>query len=140
MFIWHLLLAALLGILLTSIFAVGFRRRGPWASLIVFFLVVFLITWAGGIWISPIGPVFYGVYWLPFLIVGLIIALLLAAIVPGSMAKEMEEDEVLEPRAREKALEQKRQEVRESTFDLFFWLLLVVVLAAILAGYFAPRV
>ncbi len=79
MFLVHFLFAALVAVLLTAIFAAGFRIRGPWANAAAFFTILLLATWAGGIWHTPFGPPLWGVYWLPFLIVGLIFALMLAA-------------------------------------------------------------
>jgi len=77
MFVWDLILALILGAVLTAVFAFGFRRRGSGASVLLFFLLVFLGTWAASLWIGPVGPTLLGLYWLPPLMVGLVIALLL---------------------------------------------------------------
>jgi hypothetical protein len=43
------------------------------------FLMLFLAAWAGGVWLSPLGPRFFGGYVLPFFIVAFVIALVIAA-------------------------------------------------------------
>lgn len=41
--------------------------------------MLFLAAWAGGVWLSPLGPRFFGGYVLPFFIVAFVIALVIAA-------------------------------------------------------------
>ena len=53
MFLGELLLVLFLSLVLTLVFAVGFRRQSWGGGLIVFFLILFLATWAGGIWLPP---------------------------------------------------------------------------------------
>lgn len=75
-----LLAAFLIALLIVGLFMAAFgASRAPWASLPLFFLVVFLAAWAGGVWVTPFGPPIGGVYWLPFVMVGLLVAVLLAA-------------------------------------------------------------
>jgi len=74
--VYNILFALGIGLALTAIFAGLFRRSGPWASNLVFFAIIFLAAWAGGVWIAPIGPTLFGVYWIPYLIFGLMAALL----------------------------------------------------------------
>jgi hypothetical protein len=62
MFFKHLLLAVLISLLLTGVFIFGFRKRGPWNSFLIFFVVVALTAWAGEIWFPAIGPAIWGVY------------------------------------------------------------------------------
>jgi hypothetical protein len=98
----HLMLALVMALVLSAIFALGFRRTGPWASVPLFFLIIFLASWAGGIWLAPVGPPLWGTYWLPFLMVGLVFALLLAAIPPTKNEKSTVELINQEKRARER--------------------------------------
>lgn len=125
------LFAIVFGILLTLIFRSLFKRPGPWSRGIVFFLVVFLAAWVGGIWIAPFGPTLFGGYWLPFLLAGLFMALVLAAVMPKS-EKPKPPKGIEEPVARENFVSAKR-------FDIFFYILLGGMLAAIVLGYVLPR-
>lgn len=128
MFILDLLIALVIGFLLVLLFSALFRNSTPWGSFWIFLLVVFLVTWAGGIWIGPFGPTILEVAWLPFLIVGIFIIVLLAATVPPSSA-----------RPRKGTIEEaKRTESAESALTgltLFFWIALILTLIAIVLAY-----
>src|SRR5690349_10349883 len=67
------------------------QRIGP-LSTFALVLVLFLSTWAGGLWLVPIGPRLWGVAWGSFLAVGLFVALLMAALIS---AREPAVDEPL---------------------------------------------
>jgi hypothetical protein len=124
--IWDVLIALLVGILLTLIFTLGFRRRGPWSNILLFFLVVFLGTWTAGIWIPPVGPSLLGVFWLSPLMVGLILALLLAAAFPSAPRRRSREEIDLKPEVPSPVV---------VAVDVFFIVLLIVFAAVILVGY-----
>jgi hypothetical protein len=127
MFFVELLFAFIIALFLTVIFA-GFRRSGPWASLFIFFLLVFLASWAGGLWMAPVGPRLWGAYWVPFLLVGLIFALLLAAMPPDRHSESSVE--LVEPKKAKK-----EQERLTTALGVFFWVLVIVLILAILARY-----
>ncbi|MBD3401407.1 hypothetical protein GF420_00820 [candidate division GN15 bacterium] len=132
MFLIDLLLAFVVALILSLILAglAGWQypgRVGIWPSLLLLFFILFFATWAGGAWLTPVGPVVWGTYWVPFVLVGFIIALLLAAIVPPRR-----------PRSRVEAIEQ--AEARADTqmaLGVFFWVFFIVVVAAIIARYIA---
>ena len=128
MFFIHLIYAFFFAALLTAAFFALFRTRGPWSSLVFFFLVVFLASWAGGAWLSPFGPALWGTAFLPFLFVGLIFALLLAAAAP--------------PRRQESTVElvdrKERRRERATAFALlgvFFWILIGALVVGIITRY-----
>ena len=128
MFLLDLLIALVIGFLLVLLFSALFRDRTPWGSFWIFLLVVFLVTWAGGIWIAPFGPTIFTVAWLPFLIVGIFITLLLAATVPARPSRPQKG--TIE--------EAKRTEAAESALTgltLFFWISLIMTLTAIILAY-----
>lgn len=124
--ILDVVIALLIGILLTLVFTLGFRRRGPWSSVLLFFLVVFLGTWTAGVWIPPVGPPLLGVFWLSPLMVGLILALLLAAAFPTTPRRKSREEIELEPEVPSPVV---------VAADVFFIVLLIVFAAVILVGY-----
>jgi hypothetical protein len=125
MILWDIVFAVGISLVFTVIFAGLFRRRGPWSNVFVFLAVIFLASWTGGVWLAPIGPSLYGVYWVPFVILGFLFALILAAAVPASPSK------------RRKAYSKEQAEVvtRTTSIDLFFIFLLVALAVAIFVGY-----
>jgi cytochrome bd-type quinol oxidase subunit 1 len=120
------LFALAMAVLFTIIFTLGFQRRGPWSSTLLFFIVVFLAAWAGSLWISPIGPAFAGIYWVPIVAVALLFALMLSTMLPRRP-----------PTQKVETISQvKRDEkVTERVFDAFFWMLVVGLGIIILLGY-----
>ena len=128
MFVASILFAFLMALIFTMIFAVGLRRPGPWSSALVFFLVIFLAAWAGGLWISPAGPVFYGIYWLPIILVAFLFAILLAAVTSAGPPRRTET-------AEETDIAKQEQEVAKRAFDAFFWILLIALIGIIVLGY-----
>lgn len=123
--LFDVLLALGIGLVFTVIFAGLLGRSGPWASVPVFFAIIFLAAWAGGVWITPIGPALFGVYWLPFVVFGLIFALLLAAAVRPQGA-------VVAGEGKE---EGGKEEHGAAPFDPFFFGLIGLLIAAIVVGY-----
>lgn len=120
------LMALLFTLIFTLIFTLGFQRRGPWSSVVVFFLVVFLAAWAGSLWISHAGPAFVGIFWVPIVAVAFIFAVLLSTLLPRRP-----------PTQHVETISQVKQEekVRERMFDAFFWMLVIGLAVIILLGY-----
>tara|TARA_R100001163_G_C5030436_1_gene170807 strand:+ start:393 stop:797 length:405 start_codon:yes stop_codon:yes gene_type:complete len=81
MFLFEFFMAIIISFIVTSLFVIA-GKKGPWSNLGSLFLVVFLVIWAGGIWLTPIGPQVFGSYLMPFIIMAGLLALLLANIIP----------------------------------------------------------
>ena len=126
MFFSGLLFALVIACLLTLIFAIGFRRQGWGIGLMIFFLVLFLATWAGGVWLTPIGPVWWGVPWLSFLLVGIVMALLLVALIPDGRRARPAADPTRETPAERDTL---------VAIDIFFWVLIAGLFVTIIIRY-----
>lgn len=126
MFFLDLLFALFIAILMTGIFGLLFRRLRMGIGLFIFLIVLFLATWAGGLWIAPFGPTLLNVAWLPFLLVGLFFALLMITLIPPTRT----------PRTLEEARIQASSETEAVIFiDIFFWILLIGLLIAVVAAY-----
>jgi hypothetical protein len=124
--------AFIVALILSTLFVLttekGIRKKNP----IWLFLFIFLITWAGGIWMIPIGPILYGVRWLPFVLVGLIAVLLFVALSHNRLPKDrLETLEMLDRIEQGKEIEQ----VTYITLSLFFWVLVMGLIAAIVLHY-----
>lgn len=123
----EILIALVFAILLTVVLSAGFGRKGPWSSIVTFFLVVFLATWTLGIWFVPFGPIVFGVAWVPFLIGALVVALILSASVPPGARPGAPEGTDRPGRV--------PPSERKGRFDAFFVILLVGLAAALVVGY-----
>ena len=122
----------IIALVFSVIFAWIIRRQGPRGGFFWFFLIILLATWAGGIWIGPIGPVLWGVYWLPFLFIGFIFSLILSLSTKDRKPRTREETlKEIEDVRKEEAL----QELTYVTLNLFFWFLLASLVVAIVARY-----
>jgi len=120
-------------LLLSLIFIGAFRTRGPWGSFALFFLIIFLAAWAGSIWIQPVGPLLWGVAWVPILAVALLMALLLAAVTHRGIAEDIKSEPVPEtPPPEEVAV--------VAAIGLFFWIFIMGLLLVIIIGYLLDMV
>lgn len=128
MIITESIFALAVALFLTAVFAViGRQAKSRW-RVILFFMVVFLGAWAGGIWITPIGRTILGVYWLSFFAVGLVLALVLEAVAafsvrpPESATGDIQKD-------------RKEEHEIEVVLGVFFWILVLTFIGAIVLGY-----
>lgn len=134
MFLTHLLVAFFVALFLSLLLIPVRRPRTAQAKtstavgVLFLFFILFLGTWAGGLWITPFGSPWLGVYWMPFLVAGLFVALLVAATDQSSRRsyerKETEPDHV-------------EHAALATAFGLLFWILIMALAIAIVAGYSA---
>lgn len=124
MFSAALVLALLVGFIFSLVLGYGFRRRPAGIGFLPLFLLIFLVTWAIGIWIAPVGPLAWEVPWLAFLIIGLLFTLVVAALAAP------------EPAAPAVRLETEGEARTEGVAaGVFLWLLLLGLGMAIAARY-----
>jgi hypothetical protein len=127
-FIVAFLIAAILTIVYAGI-TISKRKR---TGFFWFFLIVFMVTWSGGIWLQPSIAISGELRWWPFLIVGFPFALLIAIFGPRKPPEGRHETlEKLEEMAGEKELE----ELTYTTLKIVFWFVLFVMAAAIVFRY-----
>jgi len=146
MFFIDLLAALFIALLLSAAFVpmVGYRGgnvsegRGDIAF---FLIVIWFVTWAIGIWVMLLGPVVYGVTWLPFLVVGLIAALLLAAAGKASRPRGLSRPGGMHSSGiASHGMDSQSEESAAMLFGAFFWMLMVVLAVAIFVHYGHYRV
>jgi hypothetical protein len=132
MIAWELLSALIVALILSSSFAFFIRRRGPRKGFFWFFLLIFLATWAVGIWIRPFGPSLKGIYWMPFLIIGMLIVLFVAVITPLPPPKGRHETlDMLDQIETDREVEQ----FAYISLNVSFWILLFVLIILIVVRY-----
>jgi hypothetical protein len=130
MFIVDLFVALIVGWIIVSIVSRAFGTKGPWGSLLWFFLVVSLFAWAGGVWLVPFGPIFWGIGWLPIVFIGFLVSLLLTAASPRT------------PRWRRTSQKEATSEAESrAVVDAIFWIVVICLLIFVLGHYaWYPRV
>ena len=117
MFILDLIFALAFGWFLVWIVSIAFGTKGPWGSFIWFFVVVSLFAWAGGISITPFGPTWGGIGWLPIISMGILASLILTAASPRR------------PRRRKILPEETTAEVESKVLvDSIFWIMIICLL------------
>lgn len=102
----------------------GFRSLKLWTNSKIFFSIIFLFTWAGGIWLVPFGPTLRGVHFLPFFAASLFGALLLSVSISSFYLTH----------PKKKGRQIKMIQV-ESALDAFFWTLFVFLIVVVIARY-----
>ena len=122
-FVFSLILA----IIFTLIFAVMLRRKGPWVSVGIFFLVLLLATWGIGGSIRYMGPVTLGVYWLPFVLIALVFSLFVAAALPARRSVRTDQDQAGEGEGK-------------VAMDAFFYMFILILAAMVVMSYAFPSV
>jgi len=130
MFIVDLVVALIVGLIIVSVVSRAFGTKGPWGSLLWFFLVVSLFAWAGGVWLVPFGPIFWGIGWLPIIFMGFLVSLLLTAASPRT------------PRWRRASQKEITSEAEtRAVVDVIFWVVIICLLIFGIGHYTSyPRV
>ena len=104
------------------------RRQGFWWL----FLLIWMATWAGGVWLRPFGPTIGGFRWFQFLTAGLVFVGLIALFIPKRPPHgRIETLEKLVEMRQGKALEQ----ATYVTLGALFWIILAVLIIAIIVRY-----
>lgn len=120
------LFAMTIALMITIVFAVAFKTRGPWGSVWAFFLIIFLAVWAASLWVNPAGPEVFGYSLIPIALVGVIFALIIASSVStGSQA------EIKSPSS-----DPSLRKSNFSGFSVYFWLTLLMLSIIIIFGYY----
>jgi len=117
--------ALFVGLCITLLISALFRVSSP-SGIFLFFGIVFLAAWVGGIWVTPFGPVLWGTSIFPFLFFGLLVGLLIAALSPTWYR----------PRNRAEAVEQiKEEREAEIVFSGMLWVFLIALVISIVVRY-----
>ncbi|MFW5774204.1 MAG: hypothetical protein ACOCWD_05935 [Tangfeifania sp.] len=116
------LLTVVAAVIISAIFYYALKSTGPWESFWTFMLVLSLAGLAAGLWIAPVGPVIWGVAWVPTLMAIIIFALLLGAASPRKEEPAVTNSNRPEPAPQDK---------KAATLGALFWVLLIFILGVI---------
>lgn len=132
MIVLELLFAFIVALILSTLLMLIWGCESTRTGFLCVFLIIFLGSWAGGVWVRPFGPLLWGIHWLPFLSSGLIVALLFAVSAPQKPPRNRRETlKMLDRIRREEGL----KKATYITLSIFFWVLLFVLIAAIIIRY-----
>jgi hypothetical protein len=121
----ELIFSLAIALFLTIVFAVVGKRAKSAGRIALFFVIVFLACWAGGVWITPVGPAFLGVYWVAFFVVGLVFALLLEGL--SALSKRSDST------AKEVGVEEREiEKVVSFVFLILFFAFVIIIIAGYL--------
>lgn len=119
--------------LLSSVLAIYLlKRRGYQFAFFWLFVFMLLATWAGGIWIRPIGPDVGGLFIIPFIIAGaLAVCLLMAFTRPPGPRGRRETLDMLERIQQQREL----KKITTISLNIFFYVLLALLVVVIVWRY-----
>jgi len=112
--------ALFIAFIITLLFSIFSKR--PFRGLWIFFLILFLVTLSGQLWISPFGPTTYGITWVPLIFTPLFFIFLILALIPPIDIKD-----------------NKGRTTPDGAFialGLFFWVMIILLILAIALGYY----
>ncbi len=126
-----ILIAFVFSVFLVSV--VRWRKPGAtgiWSTLLFLFTFLFLVIWAGGIWLVPFGPRIFNIYWLPFIVSAITFSLIIITLIPPQTGGRPTIKLV-------KTNEKKKNDSSNSELALgiFFWFLIFALLAVIILRY-----
>jgi len=126
MFYADLIAAFVITLVLSLIFGLGLRILRIRTTIWAFFLLLFFATWAGGMWMLPVGPPLWGVSWMSFVVVGVVVALIIAVFITSRPPLRRRSQEEVEVRDRAEVL---------NLFNRYYWVLMALLGGAIVLGY-----
>lgn len=127
MVLLEILLVVFGALIVGALFFYVFRSAGPWGTFWSFLLVLILAGVAADAWITPVGPVAWGIAWIPLFLVLIIFALILAAATPPEH-RRLERERTTRPETSE-------EETAAVAIGGFFWLLMILLLIIAVWGY-----
>jgi hypothetical protein len=114
---------------LALVAGLGRAGPGPWSGLLFFMFLLFLMAWAGGLWLPSMGPRLFDVALFPFVATALIGILLFAAVIPhrsrGTMIAAIDETE----------RRHHREDVAGVVMGSFYWIVVILLVAAIVKRF-----
>jgi hypothetical protein len=119
-------LAGLFVAILVGVLSWRYPREGEAGATALFlFLIFFLVLWAGALWVQPIGPLLWGVAWIPLIFLGIFLVLVMAALMPADRTAIL----------RDKTEQLAQESAVVTAFTIVFWVLLIVLVLAIVVAY-----
>lgn len=132
-----LIAALLIALLITAIAALIFRRRGPWGTVWTFFLFLFLALWTVSIYIRNVGPLYWGIAWLPLLLAALVLAFLLLSAFPD--VNQWRDESLRDSQTSKITPAENIGDVSQPRTGGLFWFMIIILIIAIVVGMANPQ-
>jgi uncharacterized membrane protein len=129
MILGDFLIAFVIALFFTIVLVASGRKHRSWKRIITIFMIILFASWAGGVWVTPVGPAILGIYWVSFFIVALILALIMETVSALHAA----------PQDISKKDTRKEEESLEILISTSFLILLIIFIAVIIIGYISRR-
>ncbi|MFW6222112.1 MAG: hypothetical protein ACOC3T_00725 [Bacteroidota bacterium] len=130
------LLVIIAAVAIGALFYFVFKSTGPWGTFWTFLLVLILAGLVAEAWITPFGPVYYGIAWVPTLFVIILFALLLAAATPSRREEHIIEEKETRLPPGESRRAREAGEATAAVVGIFFWFLIIFLFVAAFWGLF----
>jgi hypothetical protein len=136
MAMYSAIIAAIGVALVLTILFVMVGTRGPWGSAWTLFLVLFLAMWVTGLYVTPVGPVYWGVAWVPIIFAGVLFSILLIAVMPdvGKSRRRLKNGKIESANRQSNLSTANSMEITSTTIGSFFWILIMLFTIAIIVG------
>ncbi len=105
-------------------------KSGIWPTISFLFIFLFLVIWAGGIWLIPFGPKLLNIYWLPFIVSAITFSLILVTLIPPQTG-----DRTTVKLVRTGGKKKSETSGRDFVAGIFFWFLILALIAVIVIKY-----
>jgi hypothetical protein len=129
----QVIFSLVIALTLSIIFGVFLQKEVPRTGFLFFFLIIFLFTLVGGLWFQPFGPAYWGIFWVPMVIVGLAGAVFLYYRAPRPPRPQSRRETI--EMLREMEQRKKMEKMTYLSMDMLFWFVLILLISAI-ALYF----
>ena len=138
-----LIFSLLVAVVLCGLFVLLIRKKEARRGFYLLFVIIFLATWAGGVWGGHLGPRTWGIYWVPYVLAGLAITILLWFIMPKR--PEIKRDAQLNRKQTREMINQieeakQMEKLVYVSLNLFVLIFLALLVAAILLHYFRIKI
>lgn len=131
MFALAVLIALAVALVLGLILCYFVHRQGPgpMGGLVFYVVILFLGTWAAGIWLLPADGEPWDLTWIGFVIVGILLAIILAAASPRRRPTDRSSESAFGPE------EAGMTQAVAMTLGVFFYLAIFALFVAVVVGH-----
>ena len=133
--------AAIVALVFTLVFFYAFKTKGTWKKLWPVFIILPLAVWAAALWLSPVGPIYWGMALIPLSFIGLLIVLLFTAM-PTYKKKRKNKSTTFRVFRDKYAIPIKKEYGSVSALGITVWIFICLFLLVVIVGYFfiAPAI